>query len=100
MNSECLQTDAGAEFFGAFAKELERQGIQHKFSRQRPNKSHAAELINKLLKGYIRKFRRERKTKRFLAHLPDFVRSLNCRKLERLGGLEPVEVHGMRIILI
>lgn len=71
---------------------LKEKEIYHQITSQQPNKAHIAENLIKQFKGYVKRYLRQEKTKRFIEQLENFVNGLNNRSLDRLQGL-PMLLH-------
>ncbi len=85
-------SDSGSEFTNrAFQQFLIKNDIQF-IPAKPPLKASMAEQAGKLLKQKIWQFMTANKTKKFVDHLPEFISSLNSRKLKSLGNVAPNDV--------
>ncbi len=88
-----ITVDAGSEFINTKMKQyLEREGVRIQIARA-PLKASLAELMGKLLKQKIFRYMTHNRTKRYIDRLPEFVLSLNSRRLKSLGGISPKDVN-------
>ncbi len=85
-------SDSGTEFMNrAFQQYLNENDIQI-IAAKPPLKASMAEQAGKLLKRKIWQFMTANKTKKFIDYLPEFLESLNSRKLKSLGKIAPKDV--------